>query len=452
MKESAYNIYIASGKANDKVLIINGVSGNFAVVSVHVSEALKKISENPSHLSSLSEEEVRFLCNYGFMIDGNMDEEALFKHHAKLAHTQNLKYFGLNFIPSYACNFRCPYCFEREMYKNSPDFFAKQLSKESVIASFSGADKLIKEGRELFGVTLFGGEPLLPGNRKIIELICELTKKHGVKLSCVTNGYYLDEYIGLFKQYEIGALKLTLDGPKEIHDSRRGVFGGGGSFDRITANVDTALKEGLPVGIRTNVNLDNIDVIKQLENFYFEKGWTENKNFGYYFKATIPCFEDEEKKLSDNKLINTIGLNPDRVFLNSTFKNIYVNLYRLLVEKKMVRFKSDFCGAHGQNYTIDPYNHIFPCWDLVPNEKYSIGRVNIENGSFDFDEREKDWNIRTVDNIEFCKECKYKLFCGGGCAAQGLVANGDMYKPFCDDFEEKFVRTAKMILDNYMLD
>ncbi|MDD5922535.1 MAG: radical SAM protein [Eubacteriales bacterium] len=118
------------------------------------------------------------------------------------------------------------------------------MSEDVIDSVFSQLKKYIDEGRRIDSLYLFGGEPLLRTNRKIVEYICSNARKLGIPISCISNGYDLDEYIDLILDYNFQTVQITIDGTKETHDSRRFLTGGQGTFDRILKNVDLALKKG----------------------------------------------------------------------------------------------------------------------------------------------------------------------------------------------------------------
>src|SRR6266508_1918858 len=87
------------------------------------------------------------------------------------------------FLPTYACNLRCPYCFQRDLRsKTSP------MTTEMVDLAFAAIDRLEERAPQrreelatlggsfpVPGVAIAGGEPLLPArqNRLILERIVQ---------------------------------------------------------------------------------------------------------------------------------------------------------------------------------------------------------------------------------------------------------------------------------------
>ena len=70
---------------------------------------------------------------------------------------------------------------------------------------------------------LFGGEPLLPGNRGTIERILRYAKEHGIVVSTATNAVLLPRMLDLTGQEagKIQNVQVTLDGEQVFHDQSR---------------------------------------------------------------------------------------------------------------------------------------------------------------------------------------------------------------------------------------
>ncbi len=55
----------------------------------------------------------------------------------------------------------------------------------------------------------------------------------------------LDEYIPILKTARIREVQVTLDGTEEVHDNRRFLKGGGGTFSKIVRGIDACLENRL---------------------------------------------------------------------------------------------------------------------------------------------------------------------------------------------------------------
>lgn len=123
-----------------------------------------------------------------------------------------------------------------------------------------------KLGRSLkrVGVTWYGGEPTLRLDivRKLSSRLREICHRLGVQYGAgmITNGYLLDELtLEDLDAIALNSVQVTLDGPRDVHSSRRPLRTGGDTYDRIVANVRRIAAAGhRRVSLR--VNLDSLNV------------------------------------------------------------------------------------------------------------------------------------------------------------------------------------------------
>ena len=69
---------------------------------------------------------------------------------------------------------------------------------------------------------------------------------------------------------------MTLDGTETIHNKRRFLKGGAGTFDKIVRGIDACLKNNIPVNLRMVVDKENIDNLPELAQLAIDKGWTKS--------------------------------------------------------------------------------------------------------------------------------------------------------------------------------
>jgi uncharacterized protein len=144
------------------------------------------------------------------------------------------------------CNFRCQYCsfsgscrYDRlhshrsmswQMMKDSIDFFLKR------------SKYIVEQTKRRLILGFYGGEPLLEYERvfRLVEYIKRNYKNIFPRFffSVTTNGSQLTkDVIHKLIAYNF-SVKISLDGPKEIHDRYRVSEDGAGTFDRIRNNLD----------------------------------------------------------------------------------------------------------------------------------------------------------------------------------------------------------------------
>ncbi|WP_418223204.1 radical SAM protein [Clostridium isatidis] len=440
---SKNNIYLKLKKDPEKYLLVQGYRGSFDVVDRSIAEALCNGEKNLEYLKTLSDEDREILTKRGYLTSATeAEEEEIISKISDILNRVSKNTLTITIMPTYNCNFRCEYCFEQNLLKKGKEWLSGKMTAEIVDSIFIQLDKYKKAGKKISSVYLFGGEPLLRNNKDIVEYICKKCREAEIPISCISNGYDLDKYIDLLKEYKFDKIQITVDGIGKEHDKRRFLAGGQGTYNRIMNNIQLALDNGINITVRTNVNKKNTDSIEVLINEYKKRGWVGMKNFNYYFKATLRCYEEIGTALSDVELMHQLaeqyGDTPQRFQFNTIYQGLSNSIGYMLKNNSIAPLRSGYCGAHTGMYTIDPYGDIYPCWDVLAQDDCKIGKVDLEKNEFIFNDNHDKWKKRTVDKIEDCKECKYKLFCGGGCSAQAKVVSNDINRAYCDDFTNIF--------------
>ena len=106
-------------------------------------------------------------------------------------------------------------------------------------------------GVKYLSVAWFGGEPLvgMPVIESLSQRIIALCKEKNVQYSAsiITNGYLLTKEVAeKLKEYHVRSAQITVDGPKEIHDTRRPMANGQGTYDVIMEHL--AETKGIQIG------------------------------------------------------------------------------------------------------------------------------------------------------------------------------------------------------------
>ena len=132
------------------------------------------------------------------------------------------------------CNLNCAYCFflEKERFYPGSDFRMSDEVLESYVRQLIEAHRT-KE----VTVAWQGGEPTLMGvdfYRRAIEYQNQY-RQPGMTFenTMQTNGTLLDdEWCAFFKEHNY-LVGISIDGPRELHDTYRVDKGGRGTFDRV---------------------------------------------------------------------------------------------------------------------------------------------------------------------------------------------------------------------------
>ncbi|HZI93690.1 MAG TPA: radical SAM protein, partial [Patescibacteria group bacterium] len=199
-----------------------------------------------------------------FLIEDEVDELAQMKVDI-LKDRFRTDMMALTIAPTLDCNFRCDYCYEEHLRVTMSAAVQQALVRftEQRCATIANLQ-----------VCWFGGEPMLPTAFPVVEQLSrrflDLTRSRGIGYAAeiVTNGYFLDrEKVDLLKTLGVQTIQVTLDGPPVIHDRRRILLGGQGTFWRIMDNMKQVAGM-LPIKLRINVDRRNagatIDLLEVL--------------------------------------------------------------------------------------------------------------------------------------------------------------------------------------------
>ncbi|WP_231503507.1 radical SAM protein [Paenibacillus sp. 1-18] len=166
---------------------------------------------------------------------------------------------NLTILPTFSCNFRCPYCFENLTSKSGKSSFSQKIQNE-ILTFIEESIKKLNIKRIVVNWT--GGEPLLEFKKitilmERINLIAD-ENKINVAHFMVSNGYLLTvERAKILSELGVKRIQITIDGSKASHDQRRILANQEGTFDKIMRNIEDSC-DFIHITLRTNVDLNNI--------------------------------------------------------------------------------------------------------------------------------------------------------------------------------------------------
>lgn len=134
----------------------------------------------------------------------------------KYCNCRNMEVDTLCFMLTYQCNFKCSYCYERNMKKTLKNIGIKEVNKINNFLEWYSKKYHVKN--EILNITITGGESLLPQNIEVIQYISKVFKK--AKINIKTNGVYLTEVFERLPIDKIDSFCISLDGVENIHMSR----------------------------------------------------------------------------------------------------------------------------------------------------------------------------------------------------------------------------------------
>lgn len=448
MKTTLSNYEIILSLDDSVSLMVNGLYGAIDVVDRDEAAALSE-----GKVEKLSGEEIERLRSRGHLTDFFETEMDDMQFLAGLFRNIFLnRNMSLLILPSYNCNFRCPYCFERHRLSNGEDWLKKTMSKEMVDKIFSAVEKEEKRGIKVSSCTLYGGEPFLPENREIIEYIVKKAVSSDMTLSVVTNGYSLDHFSDILSEYPFKDFQITLDGIREYNDKRRVYIGGGGSYDKILENIGLVLSKDINVSVRINTGPGNLRSVHELVQVFKENGYSDNNRFSYYYApADNDNYPGKDYGVSHADIVEDLMQNgfekKDAMMHVSEYVTDIREISRLLKKESYLKPMDSYCGAENMMYLVDNDGAVYTCWDFAAMDKMRVGRIDMEKEKFAFKFELLKWNFRNVTQMPECKKCPYLFACRGGCASKAYNKTGDLSNPYCGETKEIFCETVSMLCD-----
>jgi uncharacterized protein len=373
-----------------------------------------------------------------FEENGYLTDEATEKRAFKLAYLdftekREADETQLFFVPNYSCNFACSYC-----YQEGYNPVMKAVTNE-VIDAFYNYIGTEFAGRRKY-ITVFGGEPLLPGDqqRNMITYLLNKANEARLDVAFVTNGYTLASYVDLLKTASIREVQVTLDGTQEVHDGRRYLKGKQPTFDRIVAGIDACLATGININLRMVVDKENIGNLAGLARFAIDKGWTASplfktqigRNYELHFCNSTP------EKLFDRATLyqHLYDLLKEHPYIAEFYKPAFSIARYLSEHKELPMALFDSCPACKTEWAFDFTGTIYSCTATVGNKGDELGTFYPEVTKNET--AIESWQNRDITTIEKCKTCDVALACGGGCASVAKNKNGHPNSPDCRPVKE----------------
>ncbi len=350
------------------------------------------------------------------------------------------------------CNLWCKYCFYHSIAKS------RQIDSYGTM-DIKTLETLVRKALAYTDYTCTfvfqGGEPTLIGLGFFQKLIA-FEEKYNIKKVKInhaiqTNGMIIDNEWAKFFAENKFLVGLSLDGPKDIHDSYRVRPDGKGSFLRIMETVNYFNEYDVEYNILSVVTAQVARHINRIYNFY--------KKHNFRYLQFIPCLDP----LSEQPGGYEYSLTPERYayFLKTLFDRWYFdvvkgNLINIRYFDNLVGiamgFKPEACGMSGVcscQFVVEANGGVYPC-DFYVIDQWYLG--NLRCSSF-----EKIRNSKVtktfIEGSKYidpkCKECKWFILCRGGCRRdrEPFEQNKPLLNHYCLTYMEFFEYAGDRIFE-----
>lgn len=428
MNVSKYNfIYSNVIENSEQVVIYNSRTGALAVLEPENYRQLRDFEESKKPITDKEFENQLRKC--GYIVASGFDELRQVKHDM-LRSRYNSAFMALTIAPTMACNFRCVYCFEKGQYHNQA--MTEQTVQEIVDFIDSKANQL-----EQLSITWYGGEPLLAMSQveTISKQVLTICNEHNIdyKSTVITNGYLLNPHIATrLKDCGVDDIQITIDGPKEIHDQRRPLANGKGTFDVIMNNL-LVVRGILPIMVRINTDYENWEQLNEIVEFFRQNDLMND--IMVYLGLVVPSNGQYEgsKCLSDDTY--------------SKFNLRFMQENDIPLTYIYPAPKGNYCTADQTNsWVIDPHGDLYKCWSdigIVERRTSTLGEDNTNVNSTLLN----DYMLYDPTEDERCKDCKYLPLCMGGCP-HNRMENLKICAQYRYNLDEYLAECTKILLES----
>lgn len=299
------------------------------------------------------------------------------------------------------CNLRCPFCGQW----GEKGFFSNACGEDMTLSDWKSIADELAENRIKTGenpsVMLWGGEPLVfPQFREIAEYLA----KNGFELGIVTNGVFINKYHDILKR-DFKKIYISVDGPREIHDSIRG----SGVFDRVAENIGMIKDGNAEIIIMTVLTEALFAKIEELPTAF------ETLSPSKVLLQDMIYLTAEETAAYAKWLKNCFGTEAHDIYAWQMQPSRDYDKQKAAALEKLERLGGNIRFIHmrhGENaereYCLSPFRHAHVTWNgnvMYCTDHYDFGAGNVKNDS-----------LIHIFNNELSEKFRHEIF-NGSCAA-----------------------------------
>lgn len=363
----------------------------------------------------LSEDERSTLTRLGVLVaDPNVERQEMLATFESI--NRESRRFSATATLTLECNLACPYCYEGPF-------------RGHFVMSNETADLLVQLLTERmangFDVTVdfYGGEALMR-----LELLVDIAGRlgiaageHGVRFdfNLFSNGVLLtQEVVKRLLPLGLSAVRLTLDGPPDVHDLQRPFVSGKGSFGIILANLREA-HQLVPIDLGGNYTRHNYLRFVELLDLLIEAGIEPGRMKEVSFSPVMPK--------ADGSVAG------DRGSACASTAEPWAIKASLFLRQEVIRrgfpvakIKPSACMIEFANDLVVGYDgSLYKCPVFMGQEELRVG--SLADGICDYSQSH---NLDIWKNEE-CLECAYLPICFGGCRFFSKLKTGAIEKVDC---------------------
>ena len=395
MKPSRYNFVYPYRFNKDYSVVYNTLNDTAGIVTSREAEFIRSCDRS----LGIHDKKIEAFQQKGFIVDENISELSTLKVQY-LKSKFDTKLLSVVIVTTYQCNLDCLHCYEKLSYSTTDSTIMKEQVQDSIV-SWIGKNL---HGVEKLEVSWHGGEPLvaLDAVKRLGTMLKQLADDHGISYTGMmsTNGYLLDEDTAK-ALYDVGITryKMSLDGCRENHDSRKRHKDGSPTFDIILGNLEKSMAYIDEIDLRINVmNKNDLEDAYEIVSILREKGLLDKvyprlgKPAEFAEEENNSTFTREEFSCEAIKFALQQGIGP------SEFSKI-----------------DCFCQINYFNgIIVDGHGTLFKCV-ADTGDGQSCGKL-ADDGSLVYNKNYYAYGLSNPVDLEPCEQCPFLPICIGECA------------------------------------
>ncbi|RSM34740.1 SPASM domain-containing protein [Amycolatopsis balhimycina DSM 5908] len=332
------------------------------------------------------------------------------------------------------CNLKCPYCY----VSKSDDAMTRDTGRDSVDALVRSA---VRNGFSALRLKYAGGEASL--NADVLLDLHQYARERcdaaGLTLSAVllSNGVAIGRRLAAALTEHGIAVMISLDGIGEAHDAQRPTVGGRGSSHLVLRTVGRLLEAGVRPHISITITSRNVDAVGPVVRFALERDLTFSFNFfrDNDCSSAVADLQYEEKAMLAG--------------LEAAFAEIEENLPRwsvlgcVLDRGQLLAPRRRACGVGDDYVVIDQRGGIAKCHMEIGD---TLGNVRTVDPVLAVRDDSRGIRNLLVEDKQGCRDCTWRHWCSGGCAAATFRATGrfDVRSPNCAIYRTIYPQAVRL--------
>ena len=347
------------------------------------------------------------------------------------------------------CNLDCAYCFflSKEMLYPGSRFRMADEMLETYVRQLVEAHA----GAPVVEVAWQGGEPTLMGVgffRRAVELVDRyLHPGQSAVYTIQTNGTKLDaEWAAFFRERDV-LVGISIDGPREIHDTFRVTKGGRGSFDQVMHGLAHLRDSGVEYNVMTTVHAANERRGREVYRFLRDE-------CGARFIQFIPIIErvsgaadpeaprsswrDRPLYVQEGDGVTARSVSPEGYgrFLVDVFEEwvrrdvgeVYVQMFDTTLANWVGELPGMcvHCETCGLALALEHTGDVYSC-DHFVEPRYLLGNIT-EHHLLELvaSDQQRAFGRAKADTLpRYCRECDVRFVCHGGCPKDRFTTTPD---------------------------